>query len=355
MELSKQGLERLLATNQFSDIPNPLEWQGIKEIIRRTSPRQEQTDFVIDPRTNEIVVYSPNRACRKENHDNPDDCPICIGNTTPVLLTKEFEDGSYCFANINSNPFLNPDGKGLRGANFLVWPSTKHKDIHEISYEDHTVCLELIAELEYNLYTTSEFDGIPAFQKNTRKYGHVQIIKNKGKAVGGSLEHGHYQLAFINKLPRKIQQDKEFLEQRGVSFAQYMLNENPKELQIKDYDSAVLITPYLMRRPLEALLIPKNTTKNYLHSNEKDELKNLARALTDITNTLSRTMPGIGKDFAYNLVFHTGPIGTMYIEILPYTQEEGGFEKSGLSVCQSNPRLSTEMYKRFLEKINLKL
>lgn len=370
--LSEENLEKLLARNQFSDIFyaanfSPDSWRGIFKIMKRLEGIQKDgsESFAFDPRTKSPVIFSPKRMKRPNHYNEKKRCPICEGDTTPIIHRKRLGLDLYSFVNLNLFSFLNPDGTPnsrdkdelLRGINLLVWPTTQHKDIHQISYDDNVVCMEVLADLEWLLQRSADRNIFPLTQgrdesiSDNYRYGYVQIIKNTGRLVGGSIEHGHYQVGFLNTIPRKIEEDVDFLNRRGVSFAEYMLNENPSDLKIREYDSAVVLTPYFMRRPLEAMIIPKDTSRNNLHTAwDRKWCRDFGRATADIAFALSEIMPEIGKEFAYNFVFHTGPVGTMYIEVLPYTQEEGGFEKAGLSVCQSSPNLSTELYKRFFEE-----
>ena len=82
----------------------------------------------------------------------------------------------------------------------------------------------------------------------------------------------------------------------------------------------------------------------------KEERKDFSRAAIDVTRALHKIMPGMGREFAYNFVFHTGNIGTMYLEVLPYTQEDGGYEKAGLNVCLMLPEDCTKIYREYLMK-----
>lgn len=338
MPLSKEKLEELLIKSE-----NP-----IKDAVKYYEENCIMPEsYARDPRNGAITIFCPNRCKRPDNYNGNEikprgdqkSCPICEGNTSPVLMTKPLPSGAYAFINENIYPFLNPEGTpnnkdtpSISGINLLLWPTNEHKDIQEMSPEDHAVSFEMLGELESIL-------------KN--KHKHVQIIKNTGKAVGGSIEHGHYQIAGLSFYPKKIEEDILFLNEGGISFAQYMLNQTPQELKIKEYSSAVVLTPYFMRRPLDALIIPKNPLLDSVRKMDKQQILDFARATSDIASALSNIMPRMKKEFAYNFVFHTGPLGTMYIEVLPYTQEEGGFEKSGLNVCQSSPEISTELYKPY--------
>lgn len=311
---------------------------------------QGSDSYAIDPRDDSITIFCSARNKRpngyvngngeKQNTEAP--CPLCdeIIETTPIILSSKLRKGVYAFVNENLYPFLSPNGCSdmigdgiISGAHFLIWPTTEHKDIHEISYKDHTVSFELMADLESRLIE--------------RGFDHVQFIKNTGKIVGGSVEHGHYQAAGMNVFPKKIQNDVDFLEKSKESFVKYLSRENPENLKLRDYGSLSLVVPYFMRRPLNVIIYPNDFSISSLRGLGKEQRKDFARATSDISDVLSRLMPSIEKEFAYNFVFHTGPVGTMYIEILPHTQGEGGFEQAGLSVCQSSPKLSTELYKRF--------
>ena len=57
--------------------------------------------------------------------------------------------------------------------------------------------------------------------------GHVSIIKNYGRLVGGSLAHGHQQIALSNVMPRRVLDHQRFEMEHGENFSAYMLRENP--------------------------------------------------------------------------------------------------------------------------------
>jgi hypothetical protein len=60
-------------------------------------------------------------------------------------------------------------------------------------------------------------------------------------------------------------------------------------------------------------------------------------------------MPMKKRAIEYNVITHNGPDAGLYFEFLPYSQEEGGFEKLGLSVCQSNPDAAAEILRERLD------
>ncbi len=353
-ELSRWDLERLLARNLFKDMEEPYDMEDIGRIIKNEICTLPES-YSVDPRTGTVVIYVPGRA--KRPHDNGHyknekdqekktcnikTCPIDRGDTTPIIMHKPLPSGSYAFINENMFPFIIPDGipdvlvtgKRLKGFHLLVWPTTKHEDIHEMDYKDHAVTFELLGDLERQLKEEQGFSD-----------WHFQVIKNTGAAVGGSLEHGHYQASFTNWMPKRIIEDKNFLDIQGISFVGHLIESNPQDLLIKSYGSFDAVIPYCMRRPLDAVIYPKDKRISNIADMEPSHRIDLAKALCELTSALSVMMPGMEKEFAYNLVFHTGLVGTMYIEVLPYTQQEGGFERAGLNVCQSTPKMSAQMYK----------
>lgn len=353
--LSEEKLDNLLVTTE-----KPTSYSTVAGIAKTLNIGGEIS--AVDPRTGTTVLYAPRRAGRPSSF-GVTGCKICEGETTPVIARKKLGLDLYSFANFNLFGFLNPNadsfstnsGRRITGTSLMVWPTTQHKDIHQLSPDENAVSFELMSELERDLQQTAWKAGFSPNMvlgrpgKGSARYGYVQIIKNTGRAVGGSIEHGHYQLGFLNIPPKKIEDDMRILRESYFSFAEYLANENPEELTIADYGKVVSIVPQFMRRPLEVIIMPKDLSKDNLSSGE-DLSKEFARAVTDVSRSLYHLMPATGRDFAFNIVFHTGPIGTMYLEVLPYTQEDGGFERAGLNVCQSLPRESARLHRDCIEK-----
>ena len=166
---------------------------------------------------------------------------------------------------------------------------------------------------------------------------YVSIIKNQGGLVGGSLAHGHQQIAFGSVMPGRVQDNRRFEQEQGEPFSAYLLRENPAEFAVSDYGPAVLLVPYFMRRPYDMMLLLKASNRRHLFELDEDELAAVARGWRDATAAIRRIMPQLGRELAYNVIVHNGPGAGLYFEFLPYTQETGGFEHLGLYVCQGNP------------------
>jgi galactose-1-phosphate uridylyltransferase len=335
----------------------------------------------IDPRNGERILYSKARARRphdpsRKSHHTPTstlpahdpNCPICQGKTTGLLDITPLSRG-VTFINKNLFPVVfpsrratpppevRPDPKRVRtrgypasGAHYLQWVSSRHdRDLHSSPLGDLTIMLSRLAHFEKCLVSDPQapFPRIDLPDREPVR-GHVGIIKNFGRSVGGSLVHGHQQIVHTNVLPRRLEDDARFLERTGISYAAHLLEDNPESLTIKEYGKIKLITPYCLRRPLEALILPTRPERRYLHDFTKTEISQLARALRDATQTVVNLLGQLHREPAYNLVFHSGVSGTFYVEILPHTQEMGGYEQMGLYLCQGTARTSTEDYRQTL-------
>ncbi len=316
--------------------------------------------YQIDPRNEERVVFNAARARRP--HDNrPTDkqvaapperpCVVCQGETTGIIDVAELSEG-VTFINKNLYPILYPftalpvsdvapvasEPRPARGLHLLQWTSSLHdRDWHNLPLRDCVIVMERLAALEETLLSKGGAVCPQALANPTDAPAFVSIIKNYGHLVGGSLTHGHQQIAFSNLMPRRLLDDWRFRQAKGETFTAYLLRENPPSLQVRDYGPAVLLVTYFMRRPYEMLLVLKETQKQYLHALSGDEVQAVAAGWGDAIRAMRAVMPRLGRDVAYNVVTHNGPGAGLYFEFLPYTQEFGGYEHLGLFVCQETP------------------
>jgi len=350
VKITKERLQGIIQSQNISDL-------SIEQIRQYFIEEQEIADFApdgvckIDPRNGDRIVYNSARARRPHDnrpvavkdiqHSEEKPCLICQGKTTHILDIAPLSEG-FTFINKNLYPIFYPnaqdrkvsevsanlkDGncKIVTGFHFLQWTSSYHeKDWHNMPPGDRFIVMRRLAALEKKMLQN--------------KGTYVSIIKNFGHLVGGSLAHGHQQIAVSDIIPNRLLQDKNFFDLHGKSFPSFMLRENPDRLQIRDYGPAVLLTPYFMRRPYDMVFFLKDTKKSYLHSLSEDELLAVADGWRDAIRIMISVMPKIGKEVAYNITTHNNSGCGLYFEFLPYTQEMGGFEHLGLYLCQSNPQ-----------------
>jgi len=299
----------------------------------------------------------------------PPPCIVCHAKLTKVLDVADLSDG-FTLINKNLYPITfpavvnagpeapdaarwNPDGIPSYGLHLLQWTSSHHEaDWHNMNRKDRTIVVNRLAALEQKLLTESTGFFPPASTWGGPKEmsGFVQVIKNSGAPVGGSVYHGHQQIALTNVMPRKARDDGQFEKENGEKFTDYLLRVNPRDLTLKDYGPALLLVPYFMRRPYDMMFVLRNTSKRYLHQLDEAERIALADAWRDGIRLMRGALQSVGRHVAYNIVAHTGPGAGIYFEFLPYSQEVGGFEQSGLWSCQSHPHRAAEWLADFLSK-----
>ncbi len=339
-ELVRERLELIVQAERIETL-------SVDDLVALT--RREIDEFLpdgvhrVDPRSGDRILYHSSRSLRP--HDNvPEEvaaiperrCVICQGATTGVIDVAELSEG-FTFINKNLYPVLYPfEREGLAsGLHLLQWTSSQHhKDWHNMGLADRVVVLERLAALEETLLSGAHRFGSTDREGNT---GAVVIIKNYGHLVGASLIHGHQQIAFSSVMPRHFEDNARFEQERGETFADYMLRETPPELVVADYGPAVLLVPAFMRRPYAMMLLIRRTSSRYLHHLDDGELAAVADGWHDGIRAIRTVMPRTGREIAYNVITNSGPGAGLYFEFLPYTQEVGGVEHLGLFVCQELP------------------
>lgn len=348
-QISRQRLATLLEAENISKLSLPeLERFFLEEgdLAQSLPDGRCQTD----PRNGDRILYVSQRSGRPhdnrpvEKADPPTDghCPICQGKTTGVIDVAELSEG-FTFINKNLFPVVYPfDGKqkeseetcGASGMHFLQWTSSLHdKDWHNMSLSDGAVVMNRLAAVEKKLVETGK---------------QVLITKNYGRLVGGSLSHGHQQIILTSLLPKRFLDNQRFLREKGEVFSSYLLRENPHELLVQDYGTAILLVPYFIRRPYEMMLILKDSSHQFLHELSEKELLAAAQGWRDAIRVMRTAMPAMGREIAYNITCHNGPGTGLYFEFLPYTQESGGLEHLGLYACQAVPDQVAEYMRAML-------
>ncbi len=382
-QLDRETLARILHTEDVKS----LSFSTLLELVKG-----EVTEFLpdgvckIDPRNGDRILFTSARGHRP--HDNVPEpsgeapveraCVICQGKTTAVVDVADLSEG-FTFINENLFPILYPfartssglqatagctllgggafDAKHLEynasGFHFVQWTSSLHdRDWQNMPLADCAVVVQRLAALERKLLADSRalFSAAEPWveQSGYRYHGFVSIIKNHGRLVGGSLAHGHQQIALSNVLPKRILDDWRFKEKRGETFSAYLMRENPADLLVRDYGPMMLVVPYFMRRPYDMLLLVKDDGKQHVHELTSAEITAMAQGWHDAIRAMCAIMPQIGREIAYNVIVHNGPGAGLYVEFLPYTQEIGGAEHLGLFICQGSPTSAASWLREYL-------
>ncbi|HOK39773.1 MAG TPA: hypothetical protein PLD27_01860 [bacterium] len=317
----------------------------------------------IDPRNEDKIIFCPERIKRYKStkkikkEEAKQQCEICEGKTTPIIWQEKLSENDVTFINENLYPAIislnNEENEEvvlrsiyeqkykISGLHFINWLSSIHtKDFHNMSVDDANVILKMIAEFEMYLLH-SEDSNLPISQsiKDNKHYGYVSIIKNCGKYAGSTIEHPHIQIIHSNIIPRTIEQDTKFLILNKISFIEYIEKIKKDELKILEDEYIKAVIPYFMKRPYHIIIYPKDTVSANLHELTIEEIKSFATFLCKIIGGLKKIFENANIELSYNLLFHTGPVGTLYIELLPYLQTNGGYEQSGLYICDSTPEI----------------
>ena len=373
MSLSKSSLDRRLLKERtaFTDaraagilaIADVV--TGHSGIVSHRPERDARADF----REQLPVIASPARLARPHDtdplHDRP--CPICAGQITPpidchALSTRR----GVTFVTPNLFPVampLQPAPAALRasrgkadtaahpvsGIHLVQWCSTRHDlDLHNLPVADVTVLLERLAALEEALLFDSDARAmlpVTGRRRRRRMHGWMGAIKNYGREVGGSLTHGHQQLAVLSAQPRSVAWDLRFARQHGMPIDEWYRRETPRRLVVARFSGGVrLLVPTAARRPLDALILPGDSKASFLHELSRRPLTGMAEALIATTRALHALMPGLGREVSYNLVFHLHPGAGAHIEVLPFTQEVGGYERLGVYLSHARPEDSHALY-----------
>ncbi len=359
-----------LSQKDFEDI---LQSVLNQEDIKKFTPDGE---CVIDPRTGIRVIYSEKRA--KRPHDNRPDapasgeaapskpCPVCEGKTTRIIDLADLSEG-YTFINKNLFPILYPEGIPEKeynflnpvpstsstpayGMHFLQWPSNYHdRDFENMPVDDSAIVLQRLALLEERILHSDrdEFPDTAGLEDDVH-VGYSGIIKNFGHLVGGSLAHGHQQIAFTNIMPAVLADDIRFRDKNGESFISFLKRENSPGLTLGENGNFACVVPWFMKRPLQTIIYYKGDHE-YFHHIPSEEMKDLAALLKKNIGSVISLMDQIGREPAYNIIFHSGPGSEFYLEMLPYTQETGGYEYLGIYVCQGSVSSTLDFYRKYAD------
>ncbi len=341
-------------------------WNSIEEDPKLQKNKPEFY-YQVDPRNQQKILYCPARS--KRPHDRAFSlpigqsetcfCPICEGDTTKVWDIAALSKG-HTFINENLYPAVFPLAEETSsrnmasGVHLLQWLSNDHhKDYHNLAWEDILVGLKSLAKIEKLLLQGQKNLEISDWDEKQSLHGYFSIIKNYGITAGCSLSHGHLQMIHSNVFPLRIEQDNVFAQKQEKGFSAFLQEENRRKFCITSYDELVKVyTPFCLKRPLEAIICFCDVSKNYLYQLSLAELSGTAKALREMTEVLLAIMKNeMGLEGAYNLVFHTGPVSGMYIEILPCTQRLGGYENLGMNLCSWRAEESTQMYQKYLENL----
>jgi galactose-1-phosphate uridylyltransferase len=332
--------------------------EGDEDIARH---RPDDT-VLVDPRRELPVLCSEARLDRPhdtgESRDRP--CPVCSGALTPVIDRAPLGGSrGETFVTPNLFPIVVPrPGRASRasaaGLHFVQWNSTRHDlDLDTMRPTEVEVVLARLAHFEEVLLHDSDAHSrMPTGgrHRGRRLAGWLGLIKNVGAPVGGSLVHGHQQLAHLAIEPRSVARDRRFARRHGRTIDRMLASETPRSLEVARFDGGVrLVVPPYAHRPLDAVILLGRGECSFLHELRPRERHGLAQALGASCRALVRAMPRLGREVSYNLVFHLHPAAGLHVEVLPFTQEVGGYERLGVYLSHATPATSAMLWRESLD------
>jgi hypothetical protein len=356
-----------LQANTASASLAALGFDGLQRLCRQSAGRHApDPQGALDPRGALPIAYSEVRATRLA--ESPDTCVVCESRTCPAADIAALPGGDVAWLTPNYYPIVFPfeappaaaaDAPlALRGVHLVQWSSLRHDG--GLVGADAATAAALFAQLaraEAFLLRGGGDEGLP-------HRGHVGIIKNRGRRVGGSVEHDHQQLLLSNR---------PFAEPALTAGLQHALLAGARaELAVDDIDGlARTLVPDFMRRPLHAFIVPRElpgaasgdapgdarsdakgdaAARGWLHQLPPAVRDAVAYAVARLTQAVSAAMLARGQEPAWNLVFHTGPGCGPLLELRPFTQPLGGYEHLGLYLCEERPATSAARLREALPR-----
>ena len=335
--MSARSLPRAaLARNTASTSLEALGFDGLCALCRSSSGVHAPDPVVAtDPRGAPPIIYSEARASRLK----PQGCVVCDSETCPAADVVELPGGDAAWLTPNFYPITFPfeqgpfeDGRpGARGVHLVQWSSLRHDG--GLPGADAATAAALLAQLaraeEWLLHNAGP--DYPASGDGHR--GHVGVIKNCGRRVGGSVEHDHQQI-LLSSVP--------FAEPPLTPGLKRALLDDHSRRRTVDYleGGALTLVPSFMRRPLHAFIVPAGGEVGWLHHLDDAVRDAVALATARLTRAVSAAMTAAGQDPAWNLVVHNGPGCGPLLELRPFTQPFGGYEHIGLYLCEERPETS---------------
>lgn len=322
-----------LAANTTSTSLRQLGFDGLVEVCRAASAQHAPGIQVRrEPREGFRIVDSESRAARLSL--DPALCVVCDDLTCPAVDHAELPNGDLAYLTPNLYPIVFPfadEAAPARGVHLVHWSCLAHDGgLAAAAPEVATALLTQLAEAEAFLLHEA-----PAHypESGDGHRGHVSIIKNRGRRVGGSVEHDHQQILLSALRPPEAERTRALLQQLGAA--------PDPELLVEDLGGrARVLVPGFARRPLQAFVVPRTLGVGHLHHLPANELAACAAALARLCAAVDSLMTESHGEPAWNLVCHAGDgLGPVF-ELRAFTQPLGGYEHLGLYLCEERPASS---------------
>jgi len=309
-----------------------LGYAGLSAACREHSSQfAPEPETATDERSGLPIVYSPARAGRMGRPEG--ECVVCDELTCPAVDVLELPGGDRAWLTPNLYPICYPfeTHQPASGIHLVHWSSLFHaRGLHSAGEAGAAAILGQLARAEGFLLHHAP-DSFPDTGEGHR--GHVGIIKNRGRRVGGSVAHDHQQIMHMAMAPRE--------PPLTVGMAPRLLLDTPEELVVeRAHGLCTTLVPHAMSRPLHAFIVPHGPPVGWLHHLEADVLSAVATATAHLCAALDELMTEQFGEPAWNLIVHTGAGCAPLIEARPFTQPLGGYEHLGVWLSEETAAAS---------------
>lgn len=302
------------------------------EALCRDSAAQHAPDRALghDPRGDLPIAYSEARRGRLAAAG----CVVCDDKTCPAADIAALPGDDVAWLTPNFYPVAYPFPAGtadaLHGLHLVQWSSLRHGG--GLIGADAATAAALFAQLARAEDWLLHHADARYPESGDGHRGYVGVIKNRGRTVGGSVEHDHQQVLLSN-LP--------FAEPPATRGLRAMLLEQARpELQVERIDGVRTLVPRFMRRPLHAFIVPEGQDVGWLHHLQPGTRDAVALAVARLSRAVSTLMSDSGREPAWNLIVHSGAGCGPLLELRAFTQPLGGYEHLGLYICEEQPATS---------------
>jgi len=287
--------------------------------------------FCHEPREDLPIVYSEARRLRLAVPEST--CVVCDEQTCPAVDLAELPGGDLAWLTPNLYPIVYPfeEPCPASGVHLVHWSSLRHDG--GLPGADAATAHDLLRQLARAEAFLLHHAPAPFPDTGEGHRGHIGLIKNRGRRVGGSVVHDHQQILLGHARPAE--------PARTDGRLRDLLAATPPELVVERLEGgATTLVPPFMRRPLHAFVVPHGPPAGWLHHLPDAVLGALALAVARLTAALSALMTAELGEPAWNLVCHAGPGCGPVFELRPFTQPLGGYEHLGLYLCEERPATS---------------
>jgi len=329
-----------------------LGFAGLTELCLRSGAAHAPDPlYAKDPRGLPIA-YSEPRSRRPIGRT--DGCAVCDAETCPAADVAELPGGDVAWLTPNLYPILYPfpsaprgGAPPLHGLHLVQWSSLRHDG--GLTGADAATAAAIVAQWsraeEFLLHHADARFPLSGEGADGRPHrGFCGLVKNRGRRVGGSVEHDHQQVLLSN-VP--------YAEPPAtVGLGELLLRDaTPERIVDRAGDLALTLVPSFMRRPLHAFIVPlapgvtpggppRAQRAGWLHHLPEPARDAFALALARLARAVSVDMERRNGEPAWNMIVHTGPGCGPLLELRPFTQPLGGFEQLGLYLCEEKPETS---------------